>query len=110
MVCLLSRRAALGAAVVLLAARAAGAAQDAKVTISNFTFAPSLLTVPAGTRVTWTNADDIPHLVVSTASPPLFHSPPLDTDDSYAFVFDKPGRYDYYCALHPHMQGSVVVT
>ncbi len=36
-------------------------------------------------------------------------SPPLDTDDSYACTFAKPGTYGYFCSLHPHMQGTVVV-
>ena len=39
---------------------------NAEVTIDNFSFAPQTLTVPAGSTVTWTNHDDIPHTVVST--------------------------------------------
>ena len=99
---------AVAPAGVLLLARAARA-EDGEVTIDNFTFAPATLTVKAGTRVVWKNEDDIPHTVVSDASPPLFRSKALDTDDSFAMVFDKPGTYHYFCGLHPHMTGTIVV-
>ena len=110
MTTMLGRRLLLAAAPagLLLLARAARAA-DGEVTIDNFTFTPATLTVKAGTRVTWKNADDIPHTVVSDASPPLFRSKALDTDDSYSTVFDNPGTYRYFCGLHPHMQGTIVV-
>jgi len=98
---------ALGAGVLALAGTAR--AEDAQVVIDNFTFTPATLTVKAGTRVVWKNEDDIPHTVVSDAQPPLFRSKALDTDDSFSTVFDKPGRYPYFCGLHPHMQGTIVV-
>lgn len=87
-------------------------AQDATVKIDNFVFQPQDLTVPVGTRITWTNDDDIPHLVVEipqTNGDPAFRSPALDTEDTFSFTFDKPGVYDYFCALHPHMVGKIIV-
>jgi plastocyanin len=57
--------------------------------------------------VTWTNRDDIPHTVASTTK--AFKSPALDTDDSYSFTFTTAGSYEYFCSLHPHMTGTVVV-
>ncbi len=84
-------------------------AEDAKVTIDNFTFSPAELHVSAGAKVTWTNNDDIPHTVVDADTPKVNKSKPLDTGDSYSRVFDKPGTYHYFCSLHPHMQGTVVV-
>lgn len=106
---LLARRAALLGAAALALPRAAGAA-EANVGIDNFTFAPTPLTVPGGTKVTFTNRDDTPHTVTSAAQPPLFKSGPLDTGDSFARVFDTPGTFSYFCSLHPHMQGTVIVT
>jgi plastocyanin len=47
--------------------------------------------------------------VFSREHPADQHSPPLDTDDSYSFVFDTPGTYGFFCSLHPHMQSEVVV-
>ena len=93
------------AAFLLLAATPVWAA-DATVKIANFTFGPQELTVKAGTKVTWTNEDDIPHIVVS---PNNFRSKVLDTDGTYAFTFTTPGTYKYFCSLHPHMTGTVVV-
>ncbi len=102
--------AVLGAltAVVLSAALLTALAQGtAAVAIDNFTFNPQRITVQAGSTVTWTNKDDIPHAVV--ASDRAFRSKVLDTDDSYAFTFTTPGIYEYFCSLHPHMTGTVVV-
>ena len=81
----------------------------AQVMIDNFSFSPAEITVARGTRVTWTNRDDIPHTVTSRDEPHAMKSPALDTDDSYAVTLDTPGAYHYFCALHPHMQGTVVV-
>ena len=78
------------------------------VAIDSFAFDPPTVTVPAGATVTWVNHDDIPHLVA--ADDRSFKSPPMDTDDRYAMTFAKPGTYAYFCTLHPHMTGTVVVT
>jgi len=78
------------------------------VGIDNFTFTPSTVTVRAGTRVEWQNKDDIPHTVVDTTG--SFRSQALDTEDKFTFAFDRPGTFDYFCSLHPHMTGKVVVT
>jgi plastocyanin len=79
-----------------------------QVAIENFTFRPPVLTVPAGTKVTWVNSDDVPHTVTSTKK--VFASPTLDTDDRFEFVFDQPGTFEYFCAVHRHMVGKVIVT
>lgn len=102
------RRGAALLLALLPLARAARAG-TASVTIDNFTFSPSELTVAPGTRVVWTNRDDIPHTVVSDAVPRAFRSHALDTDETFEVVFDQPGRWGYFCALHPHMQGAVLV-
>lgn len=96
------------AAAVFLRAPIASAA-GAEVSIDNFTFAPDILKVNAGTAVKFTNRDDLPHSVVSARTPPAFKSKVLDTEDSFTFTFDKPGEYVYFCGLHPHMKGVVVV-
>ena len=101
-----------GAAVSVALAAAlfwsgAARAEDAEVTIDNFTFAPQSLTVKAGTTVTWRNEDDIPHTVASSTK--AFKSKALDTDDSFSFTFSEPGSYEYFCSLHAHMKGTIVV-
>jgi amicyanin len=97
------------ACALLFPAANAFSAADSKVSIDNFTFTPPELHVAPGTRVTWTNNDDIPHTVVDADHPKETKSPPLDTGESYSRVFDKAGTYSYFCSLHPHMQGKVVV-
>lgn len=79
-----------------------------QVKIDNFTFAPTPITVPAGTTVQWVNRDDIPHTVVSEDKS-TFKSKALDTDDNYSYTFTKPGTYTYFCSIHPKMTGKVVV-
>ena len=78
-----------------------------QVMIDNFVYSPVPLTVKVGTTVTWINHDDIPHTVESTQG--KFKSAALDTDDKFSFTFTKPGKYAYYCKVHPHMTGVVTV-
>ncbi len=75
--------------------------------IDNFTFNPQRITVKAGTTIAWRNQDDIPHTIASSAK--LFKSKVLDTDEEFSFAFATPGVYEYFCSLHPHMTGTVVV-
>jgi amicyanin len=98
--------------VVLLVAAATFAARsapatDAEVDIDQFTFLPQRITVKAGTTVTWINEDDVPHTIVSSSK--VFKSKALDTADKFSFTFTTPGTYDYFCSVHPHMTGAVVV-
>jgi plastocyanin len=85
------------------------AVQPGAVTIDNFAFAPALLIIAPGTKVTWTNKDEEPHTVVSADGGQTFKSPALDTDDKFSFTFDKPGSYKYFCSIHSHMVGTIVV-
>jgi plastocyanin len=105
---LLAPTAALLVLLMLAAvSRAENAAAPSIVMARDFMFAPSALTVTAGSTVTWTNKDDEPHTVVSQAG--LFRSGALDTGDSFSFRFDKPGTYRYTCSIHPRMVGTIVV-
>jgi amicyanin len=102
-------RGAFAAALLLAlvsALPAAACAAELEVKIDNFTFGPQKLTVKVGDTVTWINEDDIPHTVVSIGH---YRSKALDTDDKFSFTFTTPGTYEYFCGLHPHMQGTVVV-
>jgi plastocyanin len=116
---MITRRGALVAvatSMMLAAAVLPGSAQTAPpastqpnvVSIDNFTFTPQTLTVKAGTTVTWTNKDDIPHGIASDKNA-FARSRALDTDDSYSVTFSTPGIYKYFCYIHPHMTGAIVV-
>ena len=89
------------------AAVASNHAAGPTVSIDNFSFDPPTLTVPAGTTVTWVNHDDVPHTV--TANDKAFASAALDTDERFSKQFSAAGTYPYYCAVHKHMTGKVVV-
>ena len=89
------------------AVQAKEAAAASQVRIGNFVFTPAEITVAPGTTVTWVNEDDIPHTVAASSG--AFHSKAMDTDQQYSFTFTTLGTYDYFCALHPHMQGKIVV-
>jgi plastocyanin len=103
----------LGPAIGAMLAVGTVAAQDAtkkdanEITIDNFTFTPKELSVAVGTTVKWVNHDDIPHTIVEKKT--TFRSKALDTDDSYSFTFTSAGTFDYFCGLHPHMVGQVIV-
>ena len=100
-------------AVLMLAAASsyssANTSQPAatQINVDNFSFGPTTLTVAAGTTITWTNRDDMPHTIVSTEK--VFKSKVLDTDEKFSFTFDQAGTYPYFCSIHPKMTGSVVV-
>jgi plastocyanin len=101
---------AAGALMMSIAAdmaKAVPAPSAAAVTIDNFTFKNPIVTVKPGTTVTWTNGDDIPHTIVSKDG--VFKSKVLDTGDKFSFTFAKTGQFGYFCSLHPHMTGTVVV-
>jgi plastocyanin len=100
----------VGALALILghAAMRVRASAPALVRIDNFSFAPAALSVPVGTTVIWENSDDIPHSVVMSDT--SFRSKPLDTHDQASFTFTKAGTLDYFCGLHPHMQGTIIVT
>ena len=87
--------------------QAATAGNAVQATIDNFAYTPQELTVKVGTTVRWTNKDDIPHTVTSDSK--VFESSIMDTNQSFQFTFNAPGRFPYFCKLHPHMTGVVTV-
>ncbi len=78
-----------------------------QVRIENFQFNPTTVTVPVGTTVTWKNDDGTLHTVTSTTK--VFSSAGLDDGGVFSYTFTNPGTYTYFCKLHPHMTGTIVV-
>jgi plastocyanin len=103
--------AALAASAFMMSAVAtmtkAAPAPQAAVRIENFTFKNPVVTVKPGTTVSWINGDDIPHTVVSKDG--VFKSKVLDSGDRFSFAFAKAGQFGYFCSIHPHMTGTIVV-
>jgi plastocyanin len=82
----------------------------AKVTIANSAFSPSKIEVKAGTMVTWTNNDSVPHTVTSTktddvdsATSGLFDSGTLQSGETFSYTFKQAGDYPYECTIHASM-------
>jgi len=78
-----------------------------QVNIQGSLFAPTGLSIPAGTSVRWTNLDDIGH---TTTSDGVWDSAMLAQNASFTFTFNTPGTYLYYCEPHPWMTGTITVT
>jgi len=76
------------------------------VSSSNDGFSPRVITVKAGSTVTWTNQDSLPHTVEFDNE----ESDQLNSGDTYSKTFDAAGTYEYICGIHPNMTGTVVVT
>ena len=84
-------------------------AASVEIEIVNSAFSPAYLEIPAGTTVTWTNQDSIPHTV--TGEDLMFDdSSMLDFGQSYSQTFTEPGTHSYHCGPHPNMTGTIVVT
>jgi plastocyanin len=77
-------------------------------------FAPDPVTVVIGTNntMTWTNDDASAHTVTSVTVPAgaaTFNSAIISAGGTYTLTLTVPGTYQYYCALHPWMKGTIVV-
>lgn len=80
----------------------------AQVEIVDFMrFEPETIEVAAGTTVVWTNYDGSNHKVKIPNGP---QSPRMHMESTWSYTFEEPGTYDYSCAMHPRMKGTVVVT
>lgn len=97
----------MAASAAQAAAPAGKSSAGTTISIHEFMFSPTSITVTAGTTVHWKNLDPEPHTIRAVDA--SFKSDALDQDDSFAFKFDKPGTYRYVCSIHPQMQGTIVV-
>lgn len=78
-----------------------------EVEVSNFKFVPETVTVSPGTTVTWTNADSAPH--TATSREDVFDSGSMSKGDTFSYTFGQTGTNQYYCTIHPYMEGTVIV-
>jgi plastocyanin len=77
-------------------------------------FDTSNVTIPVGSEVIWSNQDKLSHTVTSgnasIGADGKFNSNVLRLHDSFSYIFSQPGRYSYYCIMHPWMKGMVTVS
>ncbi|MFY9629264.1 MAG: cupredoxin domain-containing protein [Methylocystis sp.] len=104
---------------LLLAANAASsfcggsaAADVSNISIENFAFDPPLLTVSAGTKVIFTNRDQVPHSIIGFRNgEEVFRSrEQIDADETYSVVASEPGAIELHCGLHARIIGKIIVT
>lgn len=79
--------------------------QPVTISIQNFAFSPSSVTVAKGTRVTWINNDSAPHQIKGD----VFASPTLAQGENWYYISNQAGTFNYHCSIHPSMTGSVTV-
>ena len=79
-------------------------------------YEPAVVTVKVGETVVWVNEDSVAHTVTSGESDGTkgtpdgrFDSGFLLQGDTFAYTFEEPGVFDYYCTPHPWMRGQVIV-
>ena len=77
------------------------------VTIVDFSFSPSSLTISAGDTVRWTNEDIAPH--TATSDEGIWDSGTITTGNSYMRAFDNAGDFAYHCTIHPSMMADLTV-
>jgi plastocyanin len=95
------------AGTAALTSKVPAAAQARMIVIENVQFNPQSLTVKSGERITWVNKDLFPH--TATAEAKAFDSKVIAPDASWTWVARKPGIYNYVCAFHPTMKGTLTV-
>ena len=83
-------------------------ASKTEVLIDNFSFSPKTFTVTAGATVTWTNHDNVPH-VVTSADDQFKKSLVLKTGQRFSNTFATAGSYSYFCSIHPRMTAQIIV-
>jgi plastocyanin len=102
------RLAALAGGLAMLIGIGAGTAlaADQSVAISGFSFSPRTVTVNVGDTVTWTNSDAQAHTATSGSA---WNTGDIGNGESASITFSNAGTFDYICAIHPTMTGTVVV-
>ncbi len=109
----MSRRLVLGAGLAVLVSCKSTTSPGCSgtcVTIQDFAFSPAMLTIKAGTTVTWTNKDPETHTVTADGgSSGTWDSGNLVTGSAFTYKFQVFGKYTYHCAIHPTMQGMIFV-
>lgn len=88
--------------------------KEVRVNLSNFAFVPQKIRISRGTKVTWTNNDQVGHYINTDSHPahtyyPAQNSKLLPKGDSFSLVFEKPGIYPYHCSAHTTMTAAILV-
>ena len=81
-----------------------------QISIINFEFTPSSVTVTAGCSVRWTNTVTTNHTSTNDTAPPTWDSGNIGKDQTFTRVFNATGTFPYFCKNHKAaMNASVIV-
>ena len=97
----------IGVTAIVMTAYSLGA-ENLSVKITDFSYAPEVITVKVGTTISWTNDDNAPHTI--TGDDNSWDSGRVKKNETYSHTFDKAGTFEYHCAYHSSMKGSVIVS
>lgn len=86
---------------------AEGGGRVTRVGMASMRFSPAQIRIKAGDTVEWVNDDEVPH--TATARDQGWDSGMMQKGQTWRRTFDAPGRYPYFCQVHPFMKGVVVV-
>lgn len=101
------RLAILGAGLCASAFALAAGPLDVTIKMQKEAFVPAETTIAAGTHVTWTNTDTVPHSV--TAADNRFDSGPILPGKSFEWTAEGSGKITYHCIFHPSMTAILTV-
>ncbi len=86
------------------------------VSLTESNFVPTVIKIAAGTTVTWTNKDTVPHTISSdpyptnTALAGFDSVQPIEPGQTYSFTFERAGTWTYHDQLRPgSYTGAVIV-
>ena len=92
---------------------AASESAEVRVRIRNSSYDPTELTIPAGTEVTFLNADGFTHTVTEGTDGQPVDDPivdeEIDQNGSVSVTFDEPGTYNITCKIHSSMNLTITV-
>jgi plastocyanin len=94
----------------LIAVGAAWAAQEHVVAQKNKSFSAKKLTVKVGDTVKFVNEDSFAHNIFSLSAAKSFDLGSFGNGGSKSVTFDKPGKVEVECAVHPDMRLDIEVT
>jgi plastocyanin len=78
-----------------------------QIWIQDNAFSSPSANVPAGTTVYWTNQDSTTHTITSDTG--LFDSKNMSESGFFSYTFSEKGSYNYHCAIHTFMKGTIIV-
>jgi plastocyanin len=83
--------------------------------LNDTAYSPNPINVTEGDTVTWVNVDFDPHTITSGTfggddAGDEFDSGYMGPQASFSHTFEDTGEFEYFCALHPNMVGTVIVS